>query len=256
MLIKAIRSLFSLFVVSVVLSACGGGGDSTGAGEATIGPKGGIWRGTDSNGSQYIGIVTETGKFHFISTGDGTQYYGTLAAASGSTYISNFQGVTRNGYVFLDGSNTGTGTYTGTINSRVSMNGSSIFTTSKGNSTNSTLNFTYNSIYDIPSSLSRISGNYQDVGGVVNISGGQIFEQNTSTGCFINGTVAIINASYNAYDVQYTFSGCFGSYAYLNGTTSTGVAMIDTSVSPERAYIAVVNYSARYSLIQSFPRIN
>jgi hypothetical protein len=59
-----------------------------------------------------------------------------------------------------------------------------------------------------------------------------------STGCITNGQVSTINTAYNAYAVTYTFSNCRFPNNLQNGTTATGLAFVDTSVTPNRAYFA------------------
>jgi hypothetical protein len=48
----------------------------------------------------------------------------------------------------------------------------------------------------------------------------------------INGTFSIINAQFNVYRVQYTYSNCQGADAMLNGATFRGLASLDSG-SPE-----------------------
>jgi hypothetical protein len=70
----------------------------------------------------------------------------------------------------------------------------------------------------------------------------------------VNGNVTIINASYNAYAVQATYASCTGSAAVLNGITFTGLATLDTSVTPMQLVAGVtgngggVTYAVVYTL--------
>jgi len=202
-----------------------------------------------------VGLVAEPGEFHFIRS-DGTQFFGNLNVSGGGV-SANFTGAAPAGFVFADGSTTGTGSLSGTIQSRISLNGTLNFTTSRGNATTSNISLTFNPVYNRASSLTTIAGNYRDTStnAVVNVnSNGVVFSQDASTGCVINGTVATINAAYNAYRVEYSFSGCRPPYGLLNGTTARGLATLDNTETPERVIIGVVNGSAGYSLAGSFPR--
>jgi hypothetical protein len=42
----------------------------------------------------------------------------------------------------------------------------------------------------------------------------------------------------NAYSVSYSFSNCRFPFNLQNGTTATGLAFVDSSVTPNRAYFA------------------
>jgi hypothetical protein len=253
----------------VSLTACGGGGgESTGVapttpptGGGTAPPTsvavGGIWQGSiPALGVSVIGLVTETGEFHFIQSDD-VQYFGTLSA-SGSSLSGSYVGVTPIGFSFLDGSTTGTGTITGTVSARSSMAVQSTFRTLLNNTSATNFTLAYSPVYERPSALATIAGNYRDTGtgATINVtSAGVVFSQDATSGCIINGQVSIIDARYNAYRVEYSFASCRGADAVLNGTTARGLATLDNTVSPERAIIGVVNQAARYSYAGIFPRV-
>lgn len=255
---------FGPIVLIGCLTACGGGGDSGAPAAAPAPPAppmnaspGGVWNGTDSaTGLSITGLVTEAGEFHFLRN-DGTQFFGTMAV-TGNSATANFTAVVPVGSQFPDGSLTGTGTLTGTIQARASISGTSSFTTARGAASPAGgLTLSFNPLYNRASSLSTIAGNYRDpdTNAIINVnSNGVIFAQDAVTGCVINGSVAIINASYNAYRLEYNFSGCRGSRAYLNGTTARGLGGLDNTINPERVVIGVVNAAAGYSLIGSYPR--
>jgi hypothetical protein len=107
--------------------------------------------------------------------------------------------------------------------------------TDMGTPSNGTLAVTFNPLYDQASSLAAIAGNYVEAGSGTAVSidaNGAIFSQDATTGCVVNGTVTIIDASYDAYAVQATYASCTGADAVLNGITFSGLATLDTSVSP------------------------
>ncbi len=126
---------------------------------------------------------------------------------------------------------------TGTIDARVSITASTQSTTDKGAVSKGTLALSFNPLYDQASSLAAIAGNYAEAGSasgtVVSINAnGAIFSQDASTGCVVNGSAAIINASYDAYSIQASYASCTGAAAVLNGITFSGLATLDTSVTP------------------------
>ncbi|MCZ8130766.1 MAG: hypothetical protein O9284_05640 [Steroidobacteraceae bacterium] len=250
------------------LSACGGGSSSPGGLSGVTPPPpapapappspGGIWRGTNpATNLQLLGLVTETGEYHFLQE-DGVQYFGTVAVAANGAASGTFTGVVPFGFTFPDGSLTGTGTITsGTVTARSRLQLSTSFWTSRGTTTTSAFTLNFDPLYNRPSSLATIAGNYRDpdTGAVINVNGnGVIFSQDPLSGCVINGSVALINASFNAYRIEYRFSGCRGADVALNGTTARGLGTLDNTVSPERAVIGVVNETAGYSLIGAYPR--
>jgi hypothetical protein len=83
-----------------------------------------------------------------------------------------------------------------------------------------------------------------------------VFAQNPSNGCVLNGTVSIINASYNAYRVQYSYASCQGQEAVLNGVQFGGLATLDNTASPERAIVGVTGQSGgtKYAIVSVLNR--
>jgi hypothetical protein len=250
------RFLALLILSTIIVIGCGGGGGTANPPPPpTNASPGGIWEGTSSTGGTILGLVTETGEFHFLQD-DGVQYFGTVNTSQ-NALSANFTGVTQIGTVFLDGSTTGTGTLTGTVQERMSMSGNSSFRTAGGTNVASSVTLTYDNLYERDSSLATIAGNYLDTttNAVINVNGnGVVFSQDAVTGCIVNGTISIIDARYNAYRVQYSFSSCRAPYTILNGTTANGLGALDNTVAPEQAIIGVVNATAGYALTGIFPR--
>jgi hypothetical protein len=249
-------------VMLMLVSGCGGGGGSSSSNTSSSPPPvtnaspGGIWRGTEStSGLQVVGLVDESGEFHFIRSDD-VQYVGTTSV-TGSSISANFDGFTQIGTVFADNSSHGTGSVTGTVQARSSLSLSTQFKTDAGTSTNGTLNLTFDTLYNRASSLATISGNFSSSGDVVTISSnGTVFSQDPNTGCVVNGTVAIINASYNAYRVQYSYANCTGQSAVLNGLQFDGMATLDNTQSPEHVIVGVTAKSGNveYAVVLNMPR--
>jgi hypothetical protein len=254
----------SLVAFLALTAGCGGGGGGGGGDPLPPPPPpppppdasaGGIWEGLASTGVAILGLVTETGEFHFIQN-DGVQYVGT-AGTSQNELSADFIGIAPFGKAFGDGSTTGTGTLTGTVQERSTLSGDSSFTTALGATVESTITLTYNELYERDSSLATIAGNYlnPDTNAVINVnSNGVVFSQDPVTECIINGTISIIDPAFNAYRVQYEFSNCMGQSAILNGTVADGLGTLDNTVSPEEVIIGVVNADAGYAFTGAFPR--
>ena len=229
-------------LAAIILTACGGGGSGdSGAPTITNRSAGGIWQGTSSaSGLQIKGLVDEAGEFHFIQA-DGVQYAGTLAV-SGNSVTGTFDGFAPAGTTFADGSVHGTGTLTGTVQERSSFTANTTFTTDGGAGDSGTVTLTFSAEYNQASSLAILAGNYTDsaTGTVVTIGAdGTIFAQDANSGCVINGTVSILNASYNAYRMQATYANCVGADAVLNGVEVSGLGTLDTSTSPQQVIAGV-----------------
>ena len=246
--------------IVMLIAGCGGGGSS---GSSTSAPApvtnaspGGIWSGTESaSGLTVLGLVDESGEFHFIRS-DNVQYVGT-ATTSGTSVTANFDGFTNLGTQFPDGSTHGSGSVSGTVNARSSMTLSTQFRTDAGTSSSGTLNLPFNALYNRASSLSTIAGNFADGGNTITVSSnGAIFEQDPNTGCVVNGTVSIINASYNAYRIAYSFASCTGQAAVLNGLQFTGLGTLDNTQSPEHAVVGVtaMSGSTKMAIVLNLPR--
>jgi hypothetical protein len=184
-------------------------------------------------------LIDEAGDFHFIRS-DQTQYVGT-AVVSGTSLSANYNGFTEVGSVFSDGSTHGTGTVSGTVDARTSLTATTQFKTDGGTASNGSLSLTFDALYNRPSALSTIAGNFQASGSsVVNItSSGALFSQDSNTQCVVNGTITIINATYNVYNVQLTYASCTGQAASLNGLQFTGMATLDNTQSPEQLILGV-----------------
>lgn len=250
-----------LSVLSLVLGACGGGGGSGSAGAANPPPAtnadpGGIWTATEpSSGDTIEGVITEAGTARFINLSNGVQYVGTATTAANNISAS-YTAYAPIGTTFADGSTQATGTASGTISAGQSISATFDYTTSKGTSSSETLTFSYNSLYKTGSSLAAIAGNYTTTdGSTVSVtSSGEVTSQDPNTGCVLNGTISIINASYDVYDVSYTFSNCVGAAGVLNGSTAIGIGVLDTATTPTQAIIGVSNSSVGYVLSEVLPK--
>ena len=129
-----------LVALALSTSACGGGG---GAGGNSLPPSssppppanaspGGIWKGKTSQGQSLVGIVTESGEFHFLQE-DGVQYFCGILV-SGSSISAGFTGITQVGTQFANGATYGSGSLSGTVAERSTLTGSISFTAASGQS--------------------------------------------------------------------------------------------------------------------------
>lgn len=253
------RKFIVLVASSVLVAACGGGGDGSSSANPppTANQKvGGIWSTRATlNGvtSQGIALVAENGLFYLFSenqengcaglatgtlTARGTSLSGAIDA--GLVVFSSVPEITVN-CVYPDGSQSASGTLTGTIAERSSFSITATGRTSLGMQLPSTTTTgTFDSLYNIDSSLTAISGNWIGIDGtVISInSDGVIFAQDPVSGCVVNGKVSIIDANYNAYAVSASYSNCAGAAGFLNGRTATGLATIDNTGVPTQLITA------------------
>jgi hypothetical protein len=260
------RSAITLLVITS-LSACGGGGSSGDTGTPPPPPPpppqtnqspGGIWTvqyvatsGPNTGDTmQGKALVTETGDLFFagLNTANGCAVVGfgqvtvSGSAVSGSTQDAIVPFTTAaTTCSYPDGSTSGTSSLSGTVSQRSTLSLTDTSTTSLGMALGSeTQTWAYSSLYAEMPSLTSIAGNYADGTDTLTINAdGTIFEQDPTTGCVINGTVSIVNPSYNAYALSVTWSNCTGNSMVLNGKTATGLGYIDDSMSPNQVDFGV-----------------
>lgn len=270
---------------AALLSACGGGGGGGSSSVSSTPPPvvnqslGGIWKtqytvtSGANNGDTINGlaIVTEQGDFVTVAKNanngcasvgfgqgsvSGTSVSGTADWAV--VQFSTIAGVSTN-CAYPDGSTSGTTALTGTVAQRVSLTLTGTDTTSMGTIyPATTTTWTYDSLYALTPSLSLIAGNYTDGSDTLTIdSNGAIFEQDPTTGCVVNGQVSIPSSSYNAYSFSISYANCTGSSAYLNGTTATGLAAYDNTVSPnelDASWHGTTTSTQPYVIVGVFPK--
>jgi hypothetical protein len=252
--VSRVNGILAALILCALVCDCGGGPytRSGGGGGGTNASVGGIWTGTDPVTQLALtGLIDEAGIFRFIRS-DGAQYVGT-AATNGMAVSSSFNGYTAHGQAFPDGSRHGTGQLNGTVTERSSITATFQFTTDAGTTSNGTLSLTFSSTYEVPSALGAIAGNYTDPssGDVYSItSAGAVTWQDATTGCVGNGTITIIDATFNLYQFNFDMASCTGSAAVFNGTQFTGFVTLDTAVSPAQIVAAATGTGAgvTYSL--------
>jgi len=246
------RYAFVAMISGVLLAGCGGGSGSDGSQAVSATPDG-VWTGTDPvSGLALIGMIDQAGKFYFIRS-DGVIYVGT-ATATGSSVSGSFDGYPPVGTTFSDGSPDGVGSLSGTFSKHEAISALVQFTTEAGTTTSGTLSLTFSTQYEGNPSLAAISGNYTDEssGDVISVtSGGAVSWQDPNTGCVGSGTVSVVSPNFwddNLYEVQLTYENCQGQYAALNGGQFSGLATLNTSVSPAQAIVGVTGQAAGHPM--------
>ncbi len=213
----------------------------------------GVWSGSDSvSGLTITAFINSAGQASFMRS-DGVQFDGT-AQVSGNTLAVTVDGYTNFPGTFSDGSTYGLGTVNGSVTTGGSITATLSFTTNDGTSVGGAWSLTYQSVSNNTSSTAAVSANYTDsvTGAVLSItSNGDMTEQNASNSCVLNGSISTSDSSYDVYQVAYSFGNCTGTYAVLNGVQFTGLASLNTSVSPAQLVIAVTgaNSTSKYAII-------
>lgn len=206
----------------------------------------GIWGGTDSvTGMSVAGYIDAAGEAVFIRA-DGVQFVG-ATQVSGDTLVAAVVAYTNFGTKFSDGSTYGLGTLNGTVATGSTLTASLSFTTNGGTVEAGSWSLAYSTLTNSGSSLTTISANYTDTasGSVISISGnGVMTGQNPANSCVVNGTITVINSSYDIYQVSLTYESCTGSYAVLNGVQLTGLAVFNPTASPTQLTISVAGASS------------
>jgi hypothetical protein len=237
------------------LAACGGGGDGSGNNGPQPAPNasvGGLWNAnfTASNGVsvQARFLVAEDGRFFGTSrnlsndcvglsygtlTTTGTNFTGTASGTIAQFFVgANFPACS-----YPDGTTVSSSTVTGSVVQRNSITITTTGTSSAGLALGTqTATAQFDPLYNVPGSLSSISGTWTGAtGDLVTISAsGVVASTNTATGCTLNGTVTVINPSYNAYSATGTVTGCNSANASLNNGAVKALMYLDNTATPNR----------------------
>jgi hypothetical protein len=160
---------------------------------------------------------------------------------SGYTLVAAVVAYTNFGSTFNDGSTYGLGTLNGTVTAGSALTLSLSFTTNGGTAGSGSWSLAFNTNYTDTAS-----------GSVISISGnGLVTGQNPANSRVLNGTVTLINGSYDIYQVSLSYENCTGSYAVLNGLQLTGLAVFNPNASPTQLTISVAGASStsRFGLV-------
>ena len=242
-------------LAAFTLAGCNGKYSLSGNPPPTNATATGVWGGTDSvTGLSVSGVIDSNGNAVFIRA-DGVQFVGATQVSSGGALVAAVVVYTNfAGNPFGDGSTYGLGTLNGMVVTGTSLTLSLSFTTNGGTSGSGSWSLAFNTLTNSGSSLTAISANYTDTASGTEISiqaDGVVTGQNATNSCVLNGTVTIINSSYDTYQVSLTYQNCTGSYAVLNGLTLTGLAVFNPNTSPKQLTITLAGASAtsKYGLL-------
>jgi hypothetical protein len=222
----------------------------------------GIWSGSDS--VSHLGItamVNAAGQAVFIRA-DGAQFVGMLQV-SGGALAATVDGYSAFGVAFSDGSNFGIGTLNGTVATGGALNAALTFATHGGSDIGGAWALTFEPRSGDGSSSAAVSGNYTDhvSGAVLSItSSGVMSSQNAANGCVLNGAISTADAAHDVYEVAFTYGNCTGAYAPLNGVQFTGLASLNTDISPTQLIVAAAGTAAgsgaagagKYGIVAAF----
>jgi hypothetical protein len=217
----------------------------------------GVWSGIDSvSGLGVTAIINSAGQATFMRS-DGVQFTGS-AQVSGSSLAVTVDGYPDFNATFSDGSTYGIGTLDGTVSSGSTLTATLTFSTNDSTSITGNWSLSYEALSTTSSSPSAISGNYTDTvtGAVIAISTlGVMSGQTASNSCALSGSVSTSDSTTNVYEVAYSYSGCTGTYAVLNGVQFTGLATLNPNLSPAQVLMGVTGASGttgdKYAIISS-----
>jgi hypothetical protein len=95
----------------------------------------------------------------------------------------------------------------------------------------------FDPLYDAGASRSLLSRHWTDVRNPgVDVASfdasGQLTGQNGASGCVYLGNASAIDERYNVYEIEWSFANCTGDSVALNGVAFTGLATIDSTREP------------------------
>jgi hypothetical protein len=232
------------FGAAVTAGSSGGrsSGDSSRAPSVEIASPGGLWIGTNTEGEHVSALVDEYGEFYFLA-GPFAKAKGLLTVINQDNVNGQFQLAQEPGVSAPDASPGADCKLDGSISERASMTLDVSCRQTQNQEVFTVLMLSYDELYSRDSSLEIIAGLYDyENGSVLSIGDdGAIFGQNPETECVINGQVAIVDSSYNAYEIQLTYSNCSLLNTNFNGETFFGIATLDNRASPQELVFVVSN---------------
>jgi hypothetical protein len=204
--------LLTAVMAAMSLSACGGGGGDEE--DEDLGPDdasgAGIWLGSyrvdgTTTSLPMRGVVTEEGDYALISF-DGTQSYRQFFG-TGTTNGNSFSA---NAVTYLNVARSVPASLQGTVNDRVSINGSFSM-----NGQSATFTLAYQSaLYERAASLATLAGSYSATNGatgtvisaVAEASGAITLTYSQPVGCVLAGTVSVPRGNRNYYRMTGTYN--------------------------------------------------
>ena len=232
------RHIFFCASLIACLTACGGGGKSTGPGSPEqVDPQspGGFWGDPDAGGGLVSFWIAENGDLQaqlrldgaFIALhGAGTVSVTQNNVLSGSFELAGDIAPVPN----LLGEDLGC-SVSGTVLERQTLSVDVTCADSNGVVYDETLAMMYDgSIYERESSLDAIAGNYTDPfqldTNFLSITGDGTIMGSYNNGvaqCLVNGTAAIIDADYTLLDISWTMSSCIDPFPNIHFEDFEGV---------------------------------
>jgi hypothetical protein len=206
--------------------------------------QGGLWRGKDPiSGKSVLGLIAENGATQFVRD-DGVQYFG----------LSRIDGEKIDAALSVGAADAlqGTARVQGTIKQGTSIAARLSVTPKTGSAQTGDLALAFDALYKKPSALDKVAGNFKNAatGATINVNAsGVVFSQDATTGCVINGAVAVIDSRFNAYGVKLAFTGCKGSLANLNTSTAFGLMTLDDSGKTPRLVIGAQSLRPGYAVV-------
>jgi chitobiase/beta-hexosaminidase-like protein len=204
-------------------------------------PTAGIWVGTDSvSGDEVVALINAAGEATFIRS-DYSQYTGMLTVAQ-ATISGTLKGYPNFPDTFADGSIGGSGALNATVVQTTSITGSLAFLSSAMTSYPADYTLGYADVSAVGSSMANVAGSYSDgsttgpnagatititatvTAGVTSTTAGVLASSGASTGCVLSGTIMTADTTTDIYEVAYSYTGCTGTFAPLNGLAMTGLA--------------------------------
>jgi hypothetical protein len=213
-------------------------------------PTAGVWVGTDSvTGDEVVALINAAGQSVFIRS-DYTQYVGALTVSQ-AAITATLKGYPNFPGTFADGSISGSGALSATVNQTTSITGSLAFVSSAATSYPGDFTLGYADVSTAGSSLAAVVGSYSDTGtndpntgATVTIAtsgaaptSAALSSSGATSGCVLSGTISTADSTTDVYEVAYSYSGCTGAFAPLNGLAMTGLAALNNS--PAQLLIAV-----------------
>ena len=101
-----------------------------------------------------------------------------------------------------------------------------------------TLGATIDKLYSEPSSLQRLTGNWDDGGSTLTINADGTFFEQQGTGCVVNGAYTILDAAHNLYRVSLEVSNCTASIA---GIAFNGLGYFDDTDANAPHFVQVLS---------------
>lgn len=233
------RWLVMLASAVALVTGCGGGGGGSSFQPGDASPSG-IWEGVltfeGSDSTEVLGLIAETGEALFM-TDDGLMMWGSAASVDGNQFTADFQWALPPLVVTPDNASGGTGTITCTFDERVSIDCDLTARSTAGEDFPGSLGASYDNIYEEDSSYAVVAGDWLDVvsgSELLSIDGsGNMFSQDSMTGCVLSGKIVPINPAYNAYRINLTLDACTDpDLAPANGTRFDGMGAVGNDLRP------------------------